>query len=132
MKKIILLLITFFCIQNSFSQNSIPENDIQKKTYNNEDVQVKAEFQDGEKKFNEYVVMAFKKEKHKDYPKIVLASFIVGIDGSLEDVEIGSGGRKNVCKEIKKIIENSPKWLPAEHEGYRVRAKVKVSLNFQE
>ncbi|UUF12938.1 MULTISPECIES: energy transducer TonB [Flavobacterium] len=132
MKKILLLFITFFCVQNSFSQNSFPENDIQKKIYNNEDVQVKAEFQDGEKKFNEYVVMAFKKEKHKDYPKTVLASFIVGIDGSLEDVEIVSGGRKNASKEIKKIIENSPKWLPAEHEGYRVRASVKVSLNFQE
>jgi len=131
MKKII-LLVSFLFIQVSFSQTNEPLNDIQKKIYDNKEVQVNAEFQDGEKKFNEYVVMALKKEKHKDYPKTVLASFIVGIDGSLEDVEIVSGGRKNASKEIKKIIENSPKWLPAEHEGYRVRARVSVSLNFQE
>ncbi|SHM44089.1 hypothetical protein [Flavobacterium chilense] len=61
MKKILLLVI-FLCIQNGFSQNSIPENDIQKKTYNNEEVQVKTRFPDGEKKFNEFVVENLKKK----------------------------------------------------------------------
>ncbi len=131
MKKII-LLVSFLFIQVSFSQTKEPLSDIQKKIYDNQEVQVKAKFQDGEKKFNEYVVIGFKKENHKVYPKTVLASFIVGFDGSIENVEIVSGVGKNVSKEIKKIIENSPKWLPAEHEGYRVRATVKVSLNFQE
>lgn len=128
MKKIILLFITFFCVQNSFSQNSIPENDIQKKIYNNEDVQVKAEFPNGEKKFNELILENFRNKYHKIFPKEVLVSFIVGIDGSVNDTEIISGANNYTAKKIRKVIETLPKWLPAEHEGYRVKARVMITL----
>lgn len=131
MKKIILLFITFLCIQNSFSQNSIPENDIQKRTYNNEEVQVKAEFPNGERKFNEFVSENFKNKFHKDFPNAVLVGFIVGIDGSVNDIEIISGASNATAKKIKKIIETSPKWLPGEHEGYRVKTKVITTLKLQ-
>ncbi|MDX6182023.1 hypothetical protein SGQ44_14255 [Flavobacterium sp. Fl-77] len=63
MKKII-LLVSFLFIQVLFSQTNEPLSHIQKKIYDNQEVQVKPEFQDGEKKFNEYVVIAFKKENH--------------------------------------------------------------------
>ncbi|EJL66397.1 hypothetical protein [Flavobacterium sp. CF136] len=128
MKKIILLFITFLCIQNSFSQISIPENDIQKRTYNNEEVQVKAEFPNGERKFNEFVLENFKNKFHKDFPNAVLVGFIVDIDGSVNDIEIISGASNATAKKIKKIIKTSPKWLPGEHEGYRVKTKVITTL----
>lgn len=129
MKKIILLFITFLYIQNAFSQNSILENDIQKRTYNNDEVQVKAEFPTGEKKFNEFVLENFKNKFHIDFPNKVLVSFIVGIDGTVNDIEIINGTSDVIAKKIKKIIRTSPKWLPGEHEGYHVKTKVKFSFN---
>jgi hypothetical protein len=128
MKKIILMVITFLWIQNSFCQNSFPENSIQKKTYNNEEVQVKAEFPTGEKKFSEFVSQNLKKSFDKDSGNAVLVSFIVDIDGSLRNIEIINEIDKNKGDEIKKILTISPKWLPGEHEGYRVKTKVKVNL----
>nr|WP_199002864.1 hypothetical protein [Flavobacterium sp. ASV13] len=131
MKKILLFFVIILSIQNSFSQNLDSQNDIQKWTYNNEDVQVKAEFPNGEKKFNEFIVENFKKKFHKDFPNAVLVSFIIGIEGSINDIEIISGASNVTAKKIKKILKTSPKWLSGEHEGYHVKTKVLATLKLQ-
>ena len=130
MKKIFFFII-ILSIQNSFSQNLESQNDIQKRIYNNEDVQVKAEFPNGEKKFKEFVVENFEKKFHKNFPNSILVSFTVEIDGSINHIEIISGASNATAKKIKKIIETSPKWLPGEHEGYRVKTKVITTLKLQ-
>ena len=128
MKKLILLLIVVLFSQNSFSQKSDLLNDIQKKIYDNEDVQVRAEFSKGEIKFNEFVLENFKKTFNKNIESEILVSFIVEIDGTISNAEIIKGTVNVTKDEIKTVFTNSPKWLPAEHEGYRVKAKVKFSL----
>ena len=58
----------------------------------------------------------------------VSVSFIIEIDGSLSSIEIIKDGGNGAGDELKRVLTISPKWLPAEHEGYRVKAKVKFSL----
>lgn len=128
MKKLILLLIVVLFSQNSFSQESDLLNDIQKKIYENENVQVRAEFLKGEKKFNEFVVENLKKVFNVNIESEILVSFIVEIDGTISNVEIIKDINNDVRDKIKSTIVNSPKWLPAEHEGYRVKAKVRFNL----
>lgn len=128
MKKIWFIFVILICAQNLFSQNSNGLNDIQKKIYDNEVIQVKAEFPNGEQKFNEFILANLKAPFNKDIKGEVLVRFIVEMDGVINNVEILSSLSNNEGDEIKRVLINSPKWLPAEHEGYRVKSKVKFTL----
>ena len=127
-KLLILLFIVLLYTQNSFSQNTNSLNDIQKKIYNNEDVQVKAEFPNGEKKFNEFILENFKKPLYKNIECDIIVNFIVEIDGTISNVDIIKDAGNGTGEEIKRVLLLSPKWLPGEHEGYHVKTKVKFSL----
>lgn len=128
MKKLSISFLIFLFAQISLSQESNLLNAIQKITYNNENVQVKAEFSKGEKQFNEYVAENLKKAFGKNIEKQFLVSFTVEIDGTLSNIEIVKDTTSDIEDKIKSIILSSPKWLPAEHEGYRVKAKIKLNL----
>lgn len=128
MKKLLLLFVFLISAYSSFSQNSNELSDIQKIIYDNETVQVKAEFPDGEQKFNEFVLKNFNKPVDKSTCTEILVSFIVEIDGSISNIEVIRDAGNGTGDEIKRGLITSPKWLPAEHEGYRVKAKVTFSL----
>jgi protein TonB len=128
MKKIFIICVVLICVQNTFSQNSNELNDIQKEVYDNEVVQVKAEFPNGVQKFREYVLMNLKAPFNKVMKGEILVRFIVEIDGTIRNVDILNSLSDAEGDEIKRVLTNSPKWLPAEHEGYRVKSKIKFTL----
>ncbi|KQB40579.1 Protein TonB [Flavobacterium aquidurense] len=58
----------------------------------------------------------------------ISANFIVEMNGSLTNVKISKDSGIKIRKRLKEILEDSPKWLPGEHEGYHVRTKVKFNF----
>jgi hypothetical protein len=130
MKKLLLMFTVIFFSLNSFSQNLSSQNDIQSNIYDNENVQVKAEFSGGEKKFKEFVTENFKNPYSKDIKFEISVNFIIEIDGIISNVEIVKDAGKGTGDEMKRVLMTSPKWLSGEHEGYRVKTKVKFSLKF--
>lgn len=48
--------------------------------------------------------------------------FVVGKDGSIEDVQILKSLHPALDEEVRRIMRNSPKWLPAEQGGRKVKA----------
>jgi hypothetical protein len=126
MKKILSLLLILLA-NGLFAQNSEQLNPIQKELYTLENIQVAPEFPGGAKKFDEYVKVNFNNSKAKTGTEIVV-EFIVEIDGSISNVEIVKDDKVGFGKELKKVLEKSPKWLQGEHEGYHVRTKLKYSF----
>ncbi len=129
MKKFLLAFIVMLFSANSFSQILTSQNDIQSNIYDNENVQVKAEFPSGEKKFKDFVIENFKNPYGKNIKFEIVVNFIVEIDGTISNVKIIKDAGKGTGDELKRVLTISPKWLPGEHEGYRVKTKVKFSLN---
>lgn len=129
MKKFLSVFIVILFSLNSFSQKLNSQKYVQSKIYNNEDVQVKAEFPNGEKKFNEFVIENFKTPYDKNIKFEIVVNFIVEIDGTISNVKIIKDAGKGTGDELKRVLTISPKWLPGEHEGYLVKTKVKFSLN---
>ena len=126
MKKILSLLLILF-VHGLFAQNSEQLSPIQKELFTLENIQVAPEFPGGAKKFDDYVRANFRNPKAKTATKIV-AEFVIEMDGSISNVEILKDDKVNPGKELKKVIEKSPKWLQGEHEGYHVRTKLKYTL----
>lgn len=90
-------------------------------------VQVKPEFPDGINNFYKYVSknLAFSHESNRSR---IIVSLIVEKDGKLSDVTVRSDLNFEQNEEVKKIIQNSPSWLPAEHDGYKVRCKMTLPI----
>lgn len=90
-------------------------------------VQVKPEFPDGLNSFYKYVIknLTFSDELNKSR---IIVSFIVEKDGKLSDISLRSNLNFGQNEEIKKIIQNSPSWLSAEHDGYKVRCKITLPI----
>ncbi|WP_276378631.1 energy transducer TonB [Flavobacterium sp. H4147] len=130
MKKLILFLFLSFFAQKSVSQNTEQLSAIQKQTYELKTVQVAPEFIGGEEKFVEYINMKFKKPKEdKQITGTIYCNFIVDMDGSIRKVVITKDLGKKIGKQLIKVLEKSPKWLPGEHEGYHVKTKIEFSFD---
>ena len=126
MKKILSLLL-ILSVNGLFAQNSEQLSPFQKVLYTLENIQVAPEFPGGAKKFDEYVKANFRNPKAKAGTEIVV-EFVVEMDGSISNVEILKDDKVGSGKELKRVMENSPKWLQGEHEGYHVRTKLKYVL----
>lgn len=126
MRKILALMIILF-VNGLSAQNSKELSSYQKVLYTVENIQVVPEYPGGEKKFDEYVKTNFTNSKAKKGTEIS-ASFIVEMDGTISNVEIVVDDNVNSGKELKRVLEMSPKWLQGEHEGYHVRTKLKYNF----
>lgn len=77
---------------------------------------------------NEYVYKEFTPNKYFDGFDVVYLTFIVNKDGSISDVKIIKCLFDDNGIEIKKIIENMPKWNPAIKDLENVNCKMFVSF----
>ena len=129
MKRLFLLLLLLI-LQTSFSQNT--ENEIlveEEPIYSSNQVDVKANFPGGMNKFYEYLTQNFKRPEKRTPGKIFL-SFVVESDGSIKKVRI----LKNEVNsefgiEAVRVLKMSPKWIPAEKDGKKVRSLFSIPIN---
>lgn len=61
----------------------------------------------------------------------VTVQFIVGKDGSIEDVQIARGVDRSLDAEALRVIKSMPKWIPGKQGGRAVRVKYYVPVNFK-
>lgn len=61
----------------------------------------------------------------------VQVQFVVDLDGSLSQIKILRGVHPSIDKEVLRVIENSPKWLPAVQSGRNVRAMYGIIIAFK-
>lgn len=61
----------------------------------------------------------------------VLASFVVGEDGSVDDIEVIESPHKDLSKVVVNALKRSPKWSPALDGGKPVRMKFTIPADFR-
>ena len=76
---------------------------------------------------------------HLKYPTVaqengiqgrVLVSFVVGVDGYVEDVQVIKGVEPMLDKEALRVIQSLPRWTPGNQQGKPVRVKYTVPVTF--
>lgn len=77
--------------------------------------------------------------EHTTYPQEALKqrvsgqavlSFIVGVDGSIDNLELLESNHPDFTREILRIVRSSPKWTPGIQNGKFVRVKYRLPLVF--
>lgn len=61
----------------------------------------------------------------------VYVEFLVGADGTLDQVLIRSGLSPAIDEEAKRVVRLMPKWIPAQMDGHPVRAKMTIPVEFK-
>lgn len=83
---------------------------------------------------NEYL------SKNIRYPQIaietytqgrVICQFVVGKDGSVEDIEIVRSVDPSLDKEALRVIKSMPKWMPGMQNGKPVKVRMTLPVNFR-
>lgn len=113
------LIVFFFVLLGNvaFAQNSNSEQ--QDLIYTS--VEVKPEFPGGIEGFYNYISPKFKKPDVKNLKGRLVAQFVVEKDGSLSNLKVINDIGNGVEDELKRILENCPKWKPGVQNNTVVR-----------
>ena len=126
MKKIILILIIFYSIDN-FSQSVEKKED--NNIYSMTGINLKPEYPEGLAKLNLLIKESYIKEgiQSKDKRK-KYATFVIEKDGSLTDIKILNSTDSNETNFFIQKLESLPKWIPGKHKGMLVRVHYALPL----
>jgi|SRR6218665_132014 len=97
--------------------------------YDNSIVEVQPKFPDGITKFYDYFNSNFKvAEENKDITGKLIFSFIVDTDGSLTNIKLLRGINSSIDEEAIKALKSSPKWIPGEQNGQKVKVLYSIPI----
>ncbi|MGC3978161.1 MAG: TonB family protein [Paludibacteraceae bacterium] len=61
----------------------------------------------------------------------VVVQFVVGRDGTIQDVQVVRGVDASLDKEARRVVASMPKWIPGKQGGSAVKCKFFVPVNFK-
>jgi protein TonB len=126
MKIFLFLVMSFFVIQMVSAQETITvSND---KVYSTNGVDVKPEFPGGVTEFYRYIANNYKLPKVKKLVGKVYVSYVVEKDGSIDEVKVLKDIGYGTGEEAIRVLNNSPKWIPAEQNGEKVRCSYTLPI----
>jgi periplasmic protein TonB len=126
-----LLLLSF----NVFSQQAATDTTAETEDQIFQRVEKEAEFPGGKPAWRTFLetnldgnVATKKKAPLGKYTVIV--QFIVGLDGTISNIEATTNHGYGMEKEVMRVIRKCPKWIPAEQNGRKVRAYRRLPVTF--
>lgn len=129
MKKILFLLVLFFTIQLVSAQEAT--NVSNDKVYNTFTVDVKPEFPGGIEVFYKFIAKNYKMPNVKGLRGKVYVTYIIDIDGSIVDIRVLRDIGYGTGQEAIRVLQNCPKWKPAEQNGQKVRCSYSLPISLQ-
>jgi protein TonB len=119
MKIILIIAIAIFSAQIVSSQEttSVSDNNV----YNTAGIDVKPEFPGGYEEFYKFIGKNYKTPNIDGLKGKIYVSFVIEKDGSINEIKILRDIGHGTGKEAVRVLELSPKWLPGEQNGRKVR-----------
>jgi len=96
--------------------------------YNTAGIEVKPEFPGGIDEFYKFISKNYNCPKVEKLAGKVYVTFIIEKDGSLTDIKVLRDIGYGTGKEAIRVLELSPKWLPGEQNGKKVRCTYSLPI----
>jgi protein TonB len=119
MKKIIFLAIVFFTVEMVSAQEKT--NVLSEILYDTAGIDVKPEFPGGIDAFYQFIGKNYNIPKVKKLDGKVYVTFVIEKDGSLTALKVLRDIGYGTGKEAIRVLMLSPKWIPGEQNGQKVR-----------
>lgn len=103
-----------------------------KSLYTPTEVEILPNYPGGIRQFYDYVKANFKKsDADKNTTAKIIVSFIVEKDGSLSTIKILRSPNATLGTETTRVLEASPKWIPGEMNGEKVRVQYSLPIQIK-
>ncbi len=97
--------------------------------FNLEVVQVKPEYTDNISIIiNQIAIKYYNLSNINELNGKTLSNFVIEKDGTISNIEIINDSQFNITEDSINILKKLGKWLPAEHNGYKVRCKYSLEI----
>jgi hypothetical protein len=120
-KKILFIIFSVFISQISVSQATLSAVKSIAMPY--ETVELRPEFPGGLNEFLKYVAENFKPNTEEELSGEIIVSFIIEGDGSISEVKVLKDIGRGTGNEAKRVVSNSPKWIPGKNLGKPARVQ---------
>jgi protein TonB len=133
MNRIVFFVVVFCCFQNVRSQTATPKELLieNNEIYNAAGVEVKPEFPGGMKEFYSFIAKNFRAPDVAGLKGKIILAFVVDKDGSLTDIKVLRDVGFGSSAEAIRVLELSPKWIPAKQNGQFVRCSFILPINIE-
>ena len=99
--------------------------------YNTAGIEVKPEFPGGFDKFYKFIAENYKTPNVGGLKGKVYVTFVIEKNGSLTDIKVLRDIGYGTGKEAIRVLKNSPKWLPGEQDGRKVRCTYSLPISIE-
>ena len=99
--------------------------------YNTAGIDVKPNFPGGMDEFYKFIGENYKTPKVEKLAGKVYVTFIVEKDGSIDEIKVLRDIGYGTGKEAIRVLELSPKWLPGEQNGQKVRCTFSLPISIE-
>lgn len=129
MKNFLVLLFAFFAIQIVSAQegNTISDNLL----YDIQGLDLKPDFPGGRDEFYKFIAKNYRTPDVKKLNGKVYVTFVIEKDGSLTNIKVLKDIGNGTGKEAIRVLELSPKWIPGEQNGKKVRCTYTLPISIQ-
>ena len=121
-----LVLFLVLSFQSIFSQNTESAGTLEAPIYEPKEVDKMPDFPGGIIKFYQYVGNDYKLPTEDKSGKIY-TKFVIEIDGSISNIQVVRDEVGGASEAIK-LFRNSPKWIPGEKNGEKVRTRYSLPI----
>lgn len=125
------IFITLFFL--SFATSSAQDNSIVKntETYSTNTIEKKPEFPGGIGEFYKYIGKNYKMPNIKKLNGKVYVTYVIDTVGSIVDVKVLKDLGHGTGEEAIRVLQSSPKWMPGEQNGQKVRVQYAIPISLQ-
>lgn len=127
MKNFLILAIAFFAIQMVSAQEENISND--NLIYDIQGLDLKPDFPGGRDEFFKFIAKNYRTPDVKKLNGKVYVTFIIEKDGSLTNIKVLKDIGYDTGKEAIRVLELSPKWIPGEQNGKKVRCTYSLPIS---
>jgi hypothetical protein len=118
--------------KNKSKDNNIQDNNIQDNNiYNTSVIEVQPGFPGSMSKWYNFLQNNFTPPDEPGLKGKVVVSFVVEKDGSLTDIKVLKDIGYGSGREVERVMRKSPRWIPAEKNGRKVRCSFIQTFNIE-
>lgn len=128
MKRNFFIALMIFTCHLITAQETTPVTQTTESTYNLAGIDVKPNYPGGIAAFYTYVTGNYKLPSQPGLNGNVFVTFVIEKDGSIVDVRILRDLGFGTGEEAVRVLQNSPKWIPGEQNGKKVRVQYSLPI----
>ena len=123
--------ITFFFLSVGISNAQVNTIEKNSDAYDINNIDKKPEFPGGIGEFYKYIGKNYRMPNIKNLKGKLYITYVINTDGNVVDIKVLKDLGYGTAEEAIRVLQASPKWIPGEQNGQKVRVQYAIPISLQ-